>query len=87
MDDAISNLHGSTTKYGKAKSSQKRRKYFITETGVPQGSSEGAITWLILFDVLLTLIRKANASDLYIKDPNGSLRKQWPTAFADDLMT
>ena len=61
--------------------------YFTAETGVPQGSSEGAITWLILFDVLLTLIRKATASDLYVRDPNGWLRKQWPTAFADDLMT
>jgi hypothetical protein len=37
-------------------------EFYTAATGVPQGSSEGAITWVILFDVLLTMIKKANAS-------------------------
>ena len=61
--------------------------FFEAETGVPQGSSEGACTWLILFDVLLTMLKLDEASDLYIADHLGALHRQWPTAFADDLMT
>ena len=62
-------------------------EYFIAENGVPQGSSEGAITWLVIFDVLLTMLRNGNTNDIFVRDAEGKLHTQWPTAFADDLMT
>ena len=57
------------------------------EVGVPQGSSEGGLTWLVIFDILLTMLHLAQASDFYIEDNEGQLHPQMPTAFADDLLT
>ena len=66
---------------------QTKCPYFTPHTGVPQGSAEGGITWLVVFDILLTMLKLANASDLYIQDSCGQLHQQMPTAFADDLLT
>jgi hypothetical protein len=55
--------------------------------GVPQGSSEGGNTWLVIFDILLTMLKLRHVSRLHIQDTQGELRPQNPTAFADDLLT
>jgi hypothetical protein len=61
--------------------------YFEQVMGVPQGSSEGGNTWLVIFDILLTMLKLRHVSRLYIQDTQGKLRPQNPTAFADDLLT
>jgi hypothetical protein len=49
---------------------------------------EGGNTWLVIFDILLTIMVKIhNAARFYIHDAQGTLRLQNPTAFADDLLT
>jgi hypothetical protein len=61
--------------------------HIVQEVGVPQGSSEGGLTWLVIFDILLTMLHLGQASDFYIEDNDGQLHPQMPTAFADDLLT
>ena len=62
-------------------------EYFTAVTGVPQGSSEGAIAWIIIFDVLLTMLHLGECTNFLIKNAQGTLCPQEPTAFADDLLT
>jgi hypothetical protein len=72
---------------GRERISQTSCTFFTPVTGVPQGSSEGGATWVALFDILLTMFRLDTPPDIYRVDTRGEASPQFPTAFADDLMT
>ena len=51
--------------------------FFTQTTGVPQGSTEGGLSWLVIMDILLTMVKLHELSDIYIPDANDKLFRQY----------
>ena len=58
--------------------------FFTQITGVPQGSTEGGLSWLVITDILLKMMKLHKLSDIYIPDAKDRLFRQYLTQFADN---
>ena len=64
--------------------------YFIKKTGTPQGDPVACFAWIILFDILLTMLKLDHATngtfDFLVRTDPYNLRPAQPCSFADDLI-
>ena len=59
--------------------------FFTQITRVPQGSTEAGLSWLVIMDILLTMVKLHDLSDIFIPDANHRLFRQYVIAIADDI--
>jgi hypothetical protein len=64
--------------------------FFIKKTGTPQGDPVACFAWIILFDILLTMLKRDHAThgtfDFLTRTDPYNLRPAQPCSFADDLI-